>query len=80
MRYLVTGAAGFIGMTWPRAYGGRELSSLARFAVTAEMLEDFAGIADIELLVIDADTRLRQFKQELLWNETAYGLNGGWVA
>jgi L-arabinose isomerase len=49
-------------------------------AVTAEMLEDFAGIADIELLVIDADTRLRQFKQELLWNETAYGLNGGWVA
>ncbi|MGC9942763.1 MAG: L-arabinose isomerase [Verrucomicrobiota bacterium] len=49
-------------------------------AVTAEILEDFAGIADIELLVIDADTRLRQFKQELLWNETAYGLNGGWVA
>jgi len=32
------GAAGFIGMTWPKAYGGRELSGLARFAVTAEML------------------------------------------
>ena len=32
------GAAGFIGMTWPKAYGGRELSSLTRFAVTAEML------------------------------------------
>ncbi len=32
------GAAGFIGMTWPKTYGGRELSSLARFAVTAEML------------------------------------------
>jgi alkylation response protein AidB-like acyl-CoA dehydrogenase len=32
------GAAGFIGMTWPKRYGGRELSSLSRFAVTAEML------------------------------------------
>ena len=32
------GAAGFIGMTWPKRYGGRELSSLCRFAVTAEML------------------------------------------
>jgi L-arabinose isomerase len=49
-------------------------------AVTTEMLEDFAAIADIELVVIDQDTRLRQFKQELLWNETAYGLKSGWVA
>ena len=49
-------------------------------AVTTEMLEDFAAIAGIELLVIDADTRVRQFKQELLWNETAYGLKSGWVA
>ena len=49
-------------------------------AVTTEMLEDFAGIAGIELVVIDADTRVRQFKQELLWNETAYGLKSGWVA
>ena len=32
------GAAGFIGMTWPERYGGRELSSLSRFATTAEML------------------------------------------
>jgi hypothetical protein len=32
------GAAGFIGMTWPKEYGGRELSSLSRFVVTAEML------------------------------------------
>ena len=49
-------------------------------AVTTEMLEDFAGMAGIELVVIDADTRVRQFKQELLWNETAYGLKNGWVA
>src|SRR5208337_5645405 len=33
-------------------------------AVTLEMIEDFAGMAGVELVVIDADTRLRQFKQE----------------
>jgi L-arabinose isomerase len=49
-------------------------------AVTTEMLEDFAAIAGIEVVVIDADTKLRSFKQELLWNETAYGLKGGWVS
>ncbi len=48
-------------------------------AVTTEMLEDFATIAGIEVVVIDADTKLRQFKQELVWNETAYGLKGAWV-
>jgi L-arabinose isomerase len=40
-------------------------------AVTTEMLEDFAAIAD---------TRLRPFKQELLWNETAFALKGGWAS
>ena len=49
-------------------------------AVTTEMLEDFADIADIEIVVIDADTRLRSFKRELVWNETAYGLKNGWVS
>jgi len=29
---------GFVAMTWPKEYGGRELSPLARFAVTEEML------------------------------------------
>jgi L-arabinose isomerase len=49
-------------------------------AVTTEMLEDFAAIAGIELVVIDADTRLRQFRQELEWNEVAYGLKQGFVS
>ncbi len=31
-------AAGFIGMTWPRKYGGGEHSNLERFVVTEEML------------------------------------------
>lgn len=48
-------------------------------AVTTEMLEDFAAMAGIEVVVIDADTKLRQFKQELMWNDVAYGLKGGWV-
>jgi L-arabinose isomerase len=49
-------------------------------AVTTEMLEDFAAIAGLEVVVIDADTKLRQFKQELMWNDCAYGLKSGWVA
>jgi L-arabinose isomerase len=48
-------------------------------AVTTEMLEDFAAIADIELVVIDGETRPRRFKQELGWNEVAYGLKHGFV-
>jgi L-arabinose isomerase len=42
-------------------------------AVTTEMLEDFAGMAGIELVVIDAETKVRQFRQELRWNEVYYG-------
>lgn len=32
------GAAGWIGMTWPRQYGGQERSFLDRYVVTEEML------------------------------------------
>jgi len=46
-------------------------------SVTTEMLEDFAGMAGIEIVIIDADTKVRAFKQELRWNEVAYGLQGG---
>jgi L-arabinose isomerase len=48
-------------------------------AVTTEMLEDFGAMAGIETVVIDADTKLRQFKQELEWNDVAYGLKSGWA-
>jgi len=47
--------------------------------VTTEMLEDFASIAGIELVVIDGSTKLRQFRQELNWNEVAFGLRSGFV-
>jgi L-arabinose isomerase len=46
-------------------------------AVTTEMIEDFAAMAGIELVAIDADTRLRQFRQELRWNEVYYALHRG---
>jgi alkylation response protein AidB-like acyl-CoA dehydrogenase len=32
------GAAGFIGITWPKHYGGQALSSLVRYVITQEML------------------------------------------
>jgi alkylation response protein AidB-like acyl-CoA dehydrogenase len=32
------GAAGLIGVTWPKEFGGQELSSLSRFVITEEML------------------------------------------
>jgi L-arabinose isomerase len=37
-----------------------------------EHIEMFAEMAGVELLVIDANTSLRAFKQEMRWNEAAY--------
>ena len=41
------------------------------------MLEDFATIAGIELVVIGADTKLSEFKQNLRNNEVYYHLAQG---
>jgi L-arabinose isomerase len=46
-------------------------------ALTAEHLEDFSSMANLEFLLIDDDTKLRQFKQELRWNEIYYHLARG---
>lgn len=43
-------------------------------AVTTEMLEDFAAIADVEIAIIDAKTNVRDFQQQLRNNEIFYGL------
>ena len=43
-------------------------------ALTVEHLEDFAEIAGIELVRIDADTRLHQLRRELVWSDAAYKL------
>jgi L-arabinose isomerase len=47
------------------------------YSVTTEMLEDFATIAGIELAVINADTKLADFKQTLRNNEVYYHLAHG---
>jgi L-arabinose isomerase len=47
-------------------------------AVTTEMIEDFAAIAEIELAIIDAGTSVRGFQQTLRTNEVFYALNGAW--
>jgi L-arabinose isomerase len=41
-------------------------------SLTTEHMQDFADIAGIEFLLIDAQTNLRQFRNELRWNQAAY--------
>ncbi|MCW2777038.1 MAG: L-arabinose isomerase [Frankiales bacterium] len=43
-------------------------------ALRTEVLQDFADIAGAELLVIDADTDARAFRQELRWNAAYHRL------
>ena len=45
--------------------------------MTTEHLEDFAEIAGIELAIIDAETRLRAFRQQLRNDEIYYYLAPG---
>lgn len=58
---------------WIQA-GGTHHSSFS-FGLTKEYMEDYAEIADIELLIIDKDTNIRQFKQDIRNNEVYYLLN-----
>ena len=46
-------------------------------AVGAEAFTDFAEIARMELVIIDADTTIRGFKNELRWNQAYYRLAQG---
>lgn len=41
-------------------------------ALTMEHLEDFVEIAGVEMVRIDAETRLTQFRRELRWSEATY--------
>jgi L-arabinose isomerase len=40
-------------------------------------MQDFAEMADIEMLLIDENSRLPDFKKELRWNEIFYTLAKG---
>ena len=54
--------------------GGTHHTAFAQ-SLTVEHLEDFATMAGIEFLVIDEDTKLRDFLSEIRWNDAAYKLN-----
>ncbi len=42
-----------------------------------DVLADFADMANVELVTIDADTTGRAFRNELRWNRAAYFLERG---
>lgn len=44
-------------------------------AVTEDMIRDFADIAGIELLEINSETKIREFKKEIRWNDLYYHLS-----
>ena len=46
-------------------------------SVTTAHLEDYAGMAGLEFVVIDSQTMLSDFKKELRWNDLYYHLSKG---
>jgi L-arabinose isomerase len=58
--------------TWILA-GGSHHTALSK-ALTAEHVQDFADIAGLECLRIDANTNVRTFSNELKWNDLYYHL------
>jgi L-arabinose isomerase len=59
--------------TWILA-GGPHHTSFSQ-AVTTDQIEAFAEMAGVELLVIDNDTKVREFKNEIRWNDAYYRLS-----
>jgi L-arabinose isomerase len=59
---LATGAA-----AWIQAGGAHH--TVFTYSASADQLRMLAEIAGIECVVIDDDTRLEAFKQELRWND-----------
>ena len=58
-------------------HGGGAHHTGFSMAVTTEMMEDFADMADIEFLLIDENTTIREFKKEIRWNDMYYQLVHG---
>jgi L-arabinose isomerase len=61
--------------SWLTAGGPHHTSFTQAFG--REVMEDFAEIAGIELVVIGEGTNAREFKQELRWNQVYHHLEGG---
>jgi L-arabinose isomerase len=53
--------------------GGAHHSSMS-YTVTTEQLEDLCEMFGIEIVVIDENTDIREFKKELRYNEIYYKL------
>lgn len=53
-------------------YGGGAHHTVYSYNVTVEQVRDFAEIAGVEALVIDGDTKLSDFRNEIRWNEGGY--------
>lgn len=53
-------------------YAGGAHHTVYSQALTTAYFRDFAKMADIELVTIDANTEINQFEKELKWSEIAY--------
>jgi len=58
-------------------YAGGAHHTVLSYALTSEHLEDFSEIAKIELSVIDEDTRLRSYRNELRQSDLYFHLANG---
>jgi L-arabinose isomerase len=61
--------------TWIAA-GGAHHTALSR-ALNVDHIRDFAEMAGVECLVIDRETRVSDFMNELRWNDAYFHLAGG---
>lgn len=67
---LKTAAAAWI-------YAGGAHHTVYSQNLTSEYIMDFADIANVEFLLIDKDTKLRDFRNEIRWNEIYYHIAKG---
>jgi L-arabinose isomerase len=58
-------------------YGGGAHHTGFSYSVTTEHIENLADMANVELTIIDGDTNLRAFRQDLRTNEVYYHLAPG---
>ncbi len=57
-------------------YAGGAHHTVFSQAINAGYLEDFASMAGIEFLLINEETRLTDFKNQLKWNDLYYAMKG----
>jgi L-arabinose isomerase len=58
-------------------YAGGTHHSAFTLALKPEIIEAFAEMADVELVVIDENTKVSDLKKELRWNDIHYHLRAG---